>query len=93
MGECFVSLGKKFNLAMDDRLVKVDIETKLQDLLTKTSKLPVRPQSKLEIQQLQITAQLSFELKTYNIWTTWITEHLDSKVCNQGMQGMVGGRG
>jgi len=50
MGGCFVYLGKKLNFAMDDRLVKGYIETKLQDLLTTTYNLPVRPQSKLKIQ-------------------------------------------
>jgi len=82
IGECFIYLGNVFNFAMDDRLVKADIETKLQDLLTTTSNLPVCPQSKFKILRLYITAQLGFELKTYNITATWITEHLVSKICN-----------
>ena len=81
-GESFVYFGKRFDFAMDDGLDKVDISTRLQDLITQTSNLPVRPQSKLKILKMYITSQLSFDLKTYNLSTTWITKNLDSKICN-----------
>jgi len=81
-GRMFCISRPKVQFAMDHRLVKVDIETKLEDLLTTTSNLPVRPKSNLKILRLYIISQLSFELKTCNISTTWKTEHLDSKICN-----------
>jgi len=69
-------------MTMGDILVIVDIETKLRDLRTTTSNLSICSQLKLKILRLYITSQLSCKLKTYNLSTTWITEHLDSKLCN-----------
>ena len=79
----FVYLGKTFDFEMKNRIARETICIKLKDLLTVTSNLQVKPQTKPKILQLYIHSQLSFEFKIYNFGSTWIEQNLDSMCDNQ----------
>ena len=68
---------------MKNRIAKENICIKLKHLLTVTSNLQIKPQTKLKILQLYIHSQLSFEFKIYNFGSTWIEQNLDSMCVNQ----------
>ena len=75
---CFVCLSWG-NIRLRDkknRIAEENICIKLKHLLTVTSNLQVKPQTKLKIIQLYIHSQLSFEFRIYNFGSTWIEQIL-----------------
>ena len=80
-GDAFVYLGRSFDFNINHESVKSHLSKRLRALLLETSKLQVRPQSKLKILKMYIPSQISFILKSYDIPLTWISNNLDSLIC------------
>ena len=77
-GGSFVYLGKIFSFDLKKDEAKNKMSEKLATLLRITSQLKVKPQWKLEILRRYIHAQLSFDLRLYDVGVTWVEPHLDS---------------
>jgi len=81
IGKEFTYLGRLFSFDINgQKTAKSLIIDKLNNLLTITSKLKLRPQTKLKILKLYIHAQLAFMLKMYDLSLTWIEHNLDALV-------------
>ena len=57
--DSFKYLGKIFNFSMNDEPAKINLKTRLRELLDKTSSLDISPQMKLKILRLYIPSQIS----------------------------------
>ena len=78
IGGYFTYLGKVFDFEMQNEPAKIMIMSKLQTLLQVAGALKVKSQLKLKILNLYIHSQLNFELRLYNLGSTWISQHMDS---------------
>ena len=78
IGGSFKYLGKLYDFEMKNKTAKVSTQEKLETLLSITSKLKIKAQTKLKILKLYIHSQLQFELKQYNFGATWIDANLDA---------------
>ena len=78
VGGNFTYLGKVFDFNMQNEPAKSMILNKLQTLINVTTGLKIRSQLKLKILNLFIHSQLTFELRLYNLGSTWITQHMDA---------------
>ena len=76
----FTYLGKQFDFDMKNESVKLNLHSKLNDLLEKTTDMNVCPQLKLKFLQYYIPSQLLFTLKIYDIPYTWISNSPDSLI-------------
>ena len=81
-GANFKYLGKFFDFLMNNSEIKNILEHRLTSLLKTTSTLKIKPQQKMQILRLYIPSQMNFDLRTYDISYTWITQVLDAKICN-----------
>jgi len=75
----FRYLEKLFSLDTNNR----QMENKLNLQLNITFKLAVRPQTKLMVLQMYINAQMSFEVKLYDLPLAWIDQTLDALSVSQ----------
>ena len=82
IGESFKYLGGVFDFEMGNAELKRELKVKVNSLLSVTSALKVRPQSKLRIVRKYFPTQLSFQLKIADIPVTWISQQLDSLITN-----------
>jgi len=73
----FKYLGKLFNFDMNTDSIKAQLKIKLQSLLSKVTQAKLKPQTKLKVLKLAIISRLSFDLKTYDLGTTWVSAELD----------------
>jgi len=78
----FKYLGKLFNFQMDNNDAKQEIESSVRLMLSTTTNLHVRPQTKLKIVRKIMPTQFSFQLRLYDISLTWIHQSLDSLLTN-----------
>ena len=81
-GANFKYLGKFFDFLMNNSEIKNILEHRLTSLLKTTPTLKIKPQQKMQILRLYIPSQMNFDLRTYDISYTWITQVLDAKICN-----------
>jgi len=65
IGGSFKYLGKVFSFNQNDEPAKLNLKTRLKELLDKTSSLEISPQMKLKVLRLYIPSQISFEYITY----------------------------
>ena len=76
----FTYLGKKFNSNMNSDSVKLELKEKLKGFLKQITSLNVSPYLRVKILKDFIYPKISFELKMYNLGSTWIASELDSLV-------------
>ena len=78
----FTYLGKIFDFAMDNNTIKEKLVSKLKEMLNTISDLKIKSQLKLKILKLYVPAQISFDLKIYDIPISWLTSNLDNLIVN-----------
>jgi len=74
----FKYLGRLYNFKMDEAIAKEEVQEKVENFLKITTKLSVKPQTKIKLLARFLPSQISFHLKIYNFPFTWIADTLDS---------------
>ena len=67
---------------MDNNTIKEKLVSKLKEMLNTISDLKIKSQLKLKILKLYVPAQISFDLKIYDIPISWLTSNLDNLIVN-----------
>ena len=79
-GESFEYLGKTYNLDMNCKEVRKELEDKVMNYLSKTDKLPLHPRYKIMILTRYVFSKLRWSLTVYEFPLTWLKQNLDSSV-------------
>ena len=77
-GELFRYLGRYFNLEMDDKDHKVQVQSCLLNMLQRIDSFTILPSNKLLLYHRWVLSKLSWPLTVTNLSKTLVVENLDS---------------